>query len=434
MNPLPASGAERRQPASLLQRTPVRVATAALVALALFFIGRHFCHCSTDFIVYHLAAKSFLAGRTDLYSETFALGPPMQYVYPPLFLLMVLPLGWLPFADAFGIRFATLALATGLLLRLAYREWRPLRAGNYWLIVLTIAAVPVLYALRTGNAHLLVVLLTLAGIVAWSRKRIWAASLLLALAGAIKVFPLLLFPFFVVRREWKLALRLVLFSCVFWALPMVYFGPRQTVALYQSWYDTVARDVQGFERLHQLDYSLAGTTRRWLSHVDYPQFRDKDYPQANWLDLPPRAVRAMARVLQGLVLGFSLLLVGLWREPRAEEPVGGVSWNHLAIATTASLFVTSQLLVGPYTIFLYLSAWLILALTLPVVVQHCAPRLNHWLLAIGVANFLILAIPGRSNRRALEAYGAFSVLGIGLWLISMIAGWKVLQATRFRKD
>jgi hypothetical protein len=277
-------------------------------------------------------------------------------------------------------------------------------------------------------------LLTLAGVLAWSSKRIWAASVLLAFAGAIKVFPLFLLPFIVVRREWRLAVRLIALSCILWALPITYFGPRQTLALYRNWYDSVVRDVESFERFHQLDYSLAGTTRRWLSHVDYLQFRDRGYPQVNWLDLPPTVVRCVAGISQGLVLGVSLLLVALWKWPRSNEYGDNDSSCQLVIAATASVCTAAQLLIGPYTIFLDLSAWVILALTLPVFVEHCAPRLNNWLLAIGAANLFILAIPGRANRRALEADGAFTLLGIGLWLICIIAGWKLLQTTRFKKD
>jgi hypothetical protein len=408
-----------------------RAVMLMLAGLSLFLIGRHFSYRSTDFIVYHEAAKSFLAGRTDLYSATFAWGPPMQYVYPPLFLLLVFPLGWLSFTAAFGIWFAGLALATGLLILLAYREWRPRRVGEYGLILVTLAAVPVLYALRTGNAHLGVVLLTLAGFVAWSKERTWTASICLALAGVVKVFPLFLLPFLLVRREWKLALRFVSLSCVLWAVPMAYFGPRQTVSLYRSWYSSVPADVQRFEGLHQLDYSFTGAIRRWLTHVDYSQHRDKDHPEVNWLDLSAATVRVIARILNGFVLGLSLLMASMLPKPGAEAPTSKEARHRLVVATTASLFVTSQLLFGPYTIFLYLCGWLAVALTLPVVFQHGAERLNHWLLGIGLANLVILAIPGRSNHRALEAYGVFTLLNIALWLISLMGGWKLLRPTKF---
>jgi len=398
-----------------------------LGVLTLFLIARHFCHRSMDFVVLHEAAKSFLAGRTDVYSPTFSWGPPERYIYPPFFLFILFPLGWLSYANAYGVWIAGQALACGILILLAYREWRPTWPVAYWVTLIALAGAPVVYALRTGNAHLMIILLTLAGILAWSKQKSWAASICLALGGVIKLFPLLLFPFIIVRREWKLALRLVAVSCLFWAAPLAYYGPRQTISLYRSWHERIPVDVPRFESEHQLDHSLAGAARRWLSHIDYSQYRDKDYPEANFLELSARTVRVVGWVLNGFVFGLSLMLVGALPKHGTQDPEETAARHRLCVALTASLYVTSQLLVGPYTIYLYLSAWLIVGLTLPVVLQHCAPRLNLAVFAIGVANLVALAIPGRTHHRALEAYGVFTLLSIGLWLIAMIGGWKLLQ-------
>jgi len=281
--------------------------------------------------------------------------------------------------------------------------------------------------------HLGVVLLTLAGLVAWSKGKSWTASVYLALAGAIKLFPLFLLPFFIVRREWKLALKLAFLSCLFWVAPVAYYGPRQTLGLYRSWYHSVPGDVERFENFHQLDSSLTGTTRRWLSHIDYSRHRDKDHPEVNWLDLPANTVRAVAQILRGLVMGVSLLVVSVLPKPRLEAHETGPSWHRVDVAIVASVFITSQLLFGPYTIFLYLCEWLVVALTLPVVFQHCGERLNYWLLATGMASLVILAVPGRSNHRALEAHGVFTLLNAALWLISLVGAWKWLKAAKLQQ-
>ena len=424
---LPAATASDMDQQKASRGRLARWVAAALAIVALFLIARHFCHRSMDFLTLHQAAKSFLAGRTDVYSPAFSWGFPQLYIYPPFFLFLLFPLGWLSFANAYGVWIAGQALATGILIVLAYREWRPRRAAPYWVVLVALAAAPVIYALRTGNAHLIVILITLAGILAWSRERTWAASICLALGGVIKLFPLFLLPFILVRREWKLALKIMAFSCLFWAAPLVYFGPRQTVSLYWEWYQRIPVDVPRFETEHQLDYSLSGAARRWLSHVDYSQYRDKEHPEVNWLDLPSAAVRGISRILNALVWGLALLLA--YRLPKAggQEPESRAARHRLGVATIASLYVTSQLLTGPYTIFLYLSGWLIVGLTLPVVLQRCAERLNYGVLAIGVANLAALAVPGRSHHRAIEAYGVFTALNLGLWLITLIGAWKLLR-------
>ena len=188
-----------------------------------------------------------------------------------------------------------------------------------------------------------------------------------------------------------------------------------------------------FESFHQLDSSLTGTTRRWLSHIDYSQHRDKDHPEVNLLELPAGTVQAIAGILKGLVLALSLLLAFVLPKSGVEARAGGAARHRLGVAIIASLFTTSQLLFGPYTIYLYLCGWLIVALTLPVVFQHCAERLNHWLLAVGLANLLVLAIPGRSIHRTLEAYGVFTALNLALWLISLVGGWKWLRTMKLRE-
>ena len=423
------SGEKTRTTKATVRATFLNVLIWLAVAIALFFIGRHFSHRSVDFIVYYKAAGSFLAGRRDLYSATFAWGPPMEYVYPPLFLFLYFPLGWLPFADAFGIWFAAMALATILVVRLAYREWHPLSMREYALVAVAVAAVPVLYALRNGNVHLGIVLLTVAGLVAWSRGKLWAASFYIALGGAIKIFPLFLFPFLIARREWRFAVRLALVSVVLWALPVLYYGPSQTLSLYRSWHQHVGGDVEHFESVHQLDSSLTGTTRRWLSHVDYSRYRDQDHPQVNRMDLSAGTVRGVSLVLRGLTMAVALLLAGVL--PKSKRDPGDAPPS-LEVAAIGALFITSQLLFGPYTIFLYLCEWLVVALTLPVVFQTRAPRVNYWLLAIGVASLAVLSVPGRSAHRALEAFGAYTFLNVGLWLISLAAAWTWLRTSKPR--
>src|SRR5262245_53498595 len=71
-----------------IKKTMKRVLPWVAIAIAAFFLGRHFIYRSPDFPVYHSAAISLLSGRTDLYSDTFAWVPPQIYVYPPLFVLL----------------------------------------------------------------------------------------------------------------------------------------------------------------------------------------------------------------------------------------------------------------------------------------------------------------------------------------------------------
>jgi hypothetical protein len=388
-------------------------------ALAAFAFGRHFAERSVDFIVYYNSAMSLLAGRTDLYSDTFSLGPPAIYLYPPLFVLLIFPLGWLSFSNAYGIWFALLVLATAAVIRQACLHWRPQRRATYALLLATLAGPYVVIALRYGNVHLFVVLLTILGVLAWSRGRVWTASAALAVGGAVKIFPLFLLPVLAVRREWGLAARVVAFSALLWMLPVVYFGPRETVSLYRSWYEVVARNTDEFKKQHALDHSLEGALERWFTRVDYSEYHDPDYPQATVVELPRGVVETGTTAIRLAILALSLWMCVLLRRAseRAREDFG--SNGNPYTVTAGAVFISAQLLLGPYTNILYLSGWLLLALASPVVLRG-EKLLERVMLAAGVINALLFAVPGRTNQRAIAAAAVYGFVGIILWTAVML--------------
>lgn len=249
-----------------------------LAAGLAFCVGRHICHRTIDFIVYYQGAKSLLAGRMDLYSNSFAWGPPLIYVYPPLFSLCIFPIGWLSFANAFGLWFAAMIIATALVIHRAYRQWRPQHRGRYAWLMLTLPGPFVVDAVRYGNVHIFIVLLLTLAVLEWSAGKLWTASFAVALGGAIKIFPLFLLPVFAIRREWGLVTRVTALTCLLWLLPAIYFGPRRTASLYRTWCSLVVFHLPRFESQRPLDESLAGAIKRWFTHIDYSTRRDRNSP------------------------------------------------------------------------------------------------------------------------------------------------------------
>jgi hypothetical protein len=398
-------------------------------AVAAFLLGRHVARHSVDFIVYYRAARSLLAGRTDLYSRSFSWGPPMTYIYPPLFLLLVFPLGWLSFANAFGVWFALMTLATAAVVRLAYRQWRPEGRLKYFWLLAVLPGPYLVWTLVYGNAEVFIVLLTILAVLAWAQGRLWRSSFALALGGAIKVFPLFLVSAILVRREWGLAARVAGVSCVLWLLPAVYFGPLRAAALYRSWYRTVVRDSQEYREQRGPDLSLPGVMERWFTHVDYSHYRDRNYPQVNILNLTEPVLKGLVIVVDAVILALSLRLCA--RSRTTEASLRGVSsreWE-AGVAIAACIVIAAQILVGPYTTFLYPSGWLLVALALPLVTQG-STHLTKSFLALGTLNTLLFGIPGSRNQRALWAWGAFAVVGLLLWVLVMYSGRMFAQAKR----
>jgi hypothetical protein len=379
--------------------------------LLLFGIGRRFSATGNDFIVYHRAAESLLSGRVDLYSDTFAVAPPMIYVNPPLFILLAFPIGWLSFESAYGVWFALMALSGAYVVRSTIRQWWPQNRARYAWIGVLIVAPYVTLNFRSGNVHFFVVLLTVVAFLAWSRGDLWTAAIALAVGGAIKLFPLFATPILAIRREWVLLGRTLALSAVLWAIPILYFGPQQTVALYGSWYETVVGDIGGYKLQRAVDQSLNGALERWLTHIDYSTYGDREYPPANFADLSKPALKGVTVVVAAAVIGLSL-----WVSAGLGAAAGE---RKRTVAILGGIFSTAQLLLGPYSPIQYLSGWVLAMLALPAVLRKGA--MEKVLFVLAFVNVLLFAIPGRMSQRVLQAYGAFTIIGLVLWVISMVA-------------
>jgi Glycosyltransferase family 87 len=401
------------------------------IAIIAFAVGRSVSARSVDFIVYHRAAQNLLAGRTDLYSATFAWGPPMNYVYPPPALFFLAPFGEGSFANAFGVWFALTALATLVVLGAAFALWPPRSRAKYAWFLVALAGPYMVIVLRYGNAHMFVILLVIYAVVMWARERQWACAIALALAGVVKVFPLFLGAVFLLRREWKLTARLAVASCLLWASPILFFGPRTTISMYRSWYNTVVRDLPGYERRRALDESISGSVERWLRPTNYAENRDRNYPEVNFAELPAGAVHYIA-----LLLGLGILAPSLWvclklqrAEARAPASQSLSLSRETLIALTASVYVTAQALLGPYTPLPYFLGWLLVAVALPSILPRRS-RLGTALLVVATLNLVLFAIPGAASQRAFQAGGAFTLVALCLWALVTGAAW-IVSSGRF---
>jgi len=132
----------------------------------------------TDFRVYYDAAARLNAG--------LPLYPPGARIYPPLFEIVLRPLALLPFDVAAGIWVGITLSAFGLTL------WRiGIRRPATWMAVGTLSAA-IAWVLAIGQAEVIItLLLTLGGPFA------------VALAGNIKLFPLLAGMYWLARRDWR---------------------------------------------------------------------------------------------------------------------------------------------------------------------------------------------------------------------------------------
>src|SRR5262249_33450148 len=276
---------------------------AALIAV-LAGLGFVFTRRLIDFPVYYAAGRSLIGGRTDLYAPDFALGPTMGYPYPPLFLVLFIPLLPLPFQLASYIWYllsviavviccwaTARALSTGRKTADSDSAAAPVTGLDRTLTLtlgVTLIGVAEYYvmALHYGNAQLIVTALLLLALLLAIHGRNLAPAALLAFVISIKITPALFLAYFALNRRWKLVITTTVLVAALNLAPALYFGFTTNARLIETWYRHVLVEQEFHEVNGPINLSLKGQLVRSLTRVDYRQRVDGDtsYPGVNFAD------------------------------------------------------------------------------------------------------------------------------------------------------
>jgi alpha-1,2-mannosyltransferase len=264
---------------------------------------------SNDFAAYHAAARGVLKG--DLVPSYSA---PRPYQYPPTLAVLAAPLGLLP-------RQAAAALWTLICLGLLIGAFRaagtalgpPVKGVDQLLGFLLVFRM-FENDFSNGNANTLVLAVLLLGFALARRGRPAASGSLLGLAAALKISPLLLLPWLIAARRWRMA-RGFLLGLLLWGLafPVLVLGPVQYGRAWGEFYDVTLRPLnaagQGYRREPPGDY-LAGQSLRSLLHrllrATDATAHDQEVVKLNLADLPKGVVDGIYLALSGAVLGLLL--------------------------------------------------------------------------------------------------------------------------------
>ena len=187
-----------------------------------------------DFRAFYLAGKAVLLGldpylnhvgtRPEFYAPVNAEGSASSaFRYPPLAALLFAPLALVPYAVS-KVLFSLLMwlLLVGIAYQLVRRSsWRlPGEA-----LLFAGVSFPVLAMVERGQIDPLMVALVLASYgVAMRPGRQRLAGFLLALAGVLKIFPLVVLLDWIVRRRWRLVLWTLVWAGVLLVLPWPLLG------------------------------------------------------------------------------------------------------------------------------------------------------------------------------------------------------------------
>jgi hypothetical protein len=282
-----------------------------LLVCAIFFslsqtMGRRDIQVA-DFGAYYHAAEAVQRGQSPYFIQDRIDG---SFVYSPAFACLFTPLHFLDYLWAcrlwtlinWGLSFACLALAFHLAL-----GWR---ASPPWDIIwLTLVPMENYFwaNVRVGQTGVLMT----AAILAWAscRRRGWPFLGGLALAGAcaVKIAPLLLFPYLVVRRDWRGLSGILLGGTFLVALPAMWFGWEGTVRLHEEWAQQTLRTQVPGQTIRASNQSFLGQIAR-LSAISNGR---------SWCDL--ENLNMLQRAYPILVLGLAAILYG-WIVWHARRP------------------------------------------------------------------------------------------------------------------
>ncbi|PYT05103.1 MAG: hypothetical protein DMF60_13040 [Acidobacteria bacterium] len=386
-------------------KNPTRILLILACSIAVGLLGLLFIRNLIDFPVYYAAGQSLIAGRADLYSPDFALGRVMDYRYPPFFLVALAPLWLLPYSLAAYVWYLLSVfeiIGCVVIVARVFPSFR--RSWRLWVLVALGVIQYFVMALHYGNAHLPATFLLFASLYCALQQKDLAAGALMALAITIKLTPVLLLPYFVLKRQWTLLASVCVFLVAFNVAPSIYFGFRGNSELLRSWYGHVVASQEFHEDNGPINLALKGQLRRSLSTVDYSQRVDGDtqYPSVQFALFSREQVVRAWLVLAAVIFGGVLILIE-GRQPIAEpEERAGLSLE-LALMICLTLFA------APLTSKIYFIEllWPVACLASFAVdrTARSGRVAMRVLVVMAVVNSVLPLLPGRSVQRLLLALG-----------------------------
>ena len=363
-----------------------------------------------DFDVHREVGRRFLAGEY-LYASGLC------HPYMPSAAMYFAPLALFDRGVSFALRYTTAVASLGLTLFLLYRMLRDrskvATTEGFWIGAVTVllAFQFIVQDLDDGGPHLILLAILIAGIYVGWQGREKLAAMWFGLATALKVAPALFLPFFLWKRQWRLAGYTAIASMCWIVLPMVWMGPEGWWNHQREWAQVAAGSFVGQETPITIqneqrvrNQSLRQTLMRYLVTFpeDHPLRRD-DSGYVPLLNFP----LPTAKILVVAVM-VSLLVVFCWRARRPYEGQGDPAWLR-----ESSAVMILALLLSPVTWVQHL-VWLVPALYLIVLDARTNKGLGK-LATIAFGAYVVLVVVlnyellGKQNFALLLSYHPFTV-------------------------
>ena len=347
----------------------------------------------------------FQAGQTVLQGgEIYPHAQIFPFMYPPTCALLLALPAFFGKAAMILILSSLNTVAWILCIRFSSALMSEQRAQNTHIVVATFIVMPFVWSsYHLGQPSLVLLALMLGAFLSLRHGRETLAGALVALAVAIKAFPLLAIFYFIYRRYWMAAISLVIALVILlFLLPIPFRGWHQSLNDARDWqrgmlhYEQggiAQRPARGYTWKNQSIFGLANRLLRRVSVDEEPD----PLAYANLADLDFRTVNI---VIMGsaLLLGLSFVVA----MPRQRAPEGD--------AREFAALLSLILIFTPLA-FGYLFVWLMFPLALLIKRSLEVPASLIWLL-IALALLTATAIAPRFA----QIYGSLFFAALMLYL------------------
>ena len=351
-----------RAPLDILFLVCCIVLTADVLAPEIFGHGK-----TKDYPLWFWAGQQVLQGR-DLYPSDA--NSYFEFIYPPLSAILL----------AIPSYFGKIPLYLCLSVLNAVAWWMTAQLSNAmtgtgkvpppWLAALpaivTISFVFDMFDL--GQPNLILLAMMMGGFWLLRHGRAWASGSLFALATAIKVFPVAVFPYLVWRRQWASAASMVIFLGIFlFLVPAPVRGFQHNLSELKTWYQGMvgSSSEQGFGQRGEQNWSwvnqsIIAVTHRLTRPVNYNQDNPAKVPAyMNLLDLDFKTANWVVIGISGLIgLGFIAVMPPRSRRtPRSDAEELAILFCLMTVASPLARQYYFMWLFFPVTVLMHRAAY-----------------------------------------------------------------------------
>src|SRR6201993_1315354 len=344
---------------------------------------------SKDYPLWFWAGQQVLHGK-DLYPSDP--NSHFDFIYPPLPAVLLAIPAWFGKVALYTCLSLLNVVAWWVTGQLCHAMTGSGRAPGQWLYffsgLVTIGFVFDMFDL--GQPNLVLLALMMYGFWSMQQQRPWMAGSMFALATAIKMFPVAVFPYLVWRRQWTALASTVVFLVVFlFVVPAPVRGFQHNIAELKTWYHGMIgsssekgfgqRDEQNWPWVNQ---SIIAMTHRLTRPLNYNQEDPAKPPRTmNVLDISYQAANEIVLVISLLTgLGYIAVMPRYKRRTaRSDAEEIAILFCLMTVASPLARQYYFMWLYFPFTVLMHRAAF----------DERPGVRLGTWI-ALGVAGILLL--------------------------------------------